>query len=108
MPEFSTLSVTDARRQTAPNRLKSYMDEYIGYLHQLRPGQAGVLTSVGDETATAIRNRVQAVARELRLALIIRRKGDAVYFWREQQDASRPRSGSAGGLLSPEPSSGNP
>jgi hypothetical protein len=105
MPEFSALSVQEAILQTTPKRRKPYLDEYIGYINQLSPGRAGVLSRYGDEKHSTIRNRLTSVAKVVGIALIIRRHGDALFFWSEEPEAAAPRrrrrGSRAGGIMPP-------
>ena len=92
MPEFSILSVQEAMlRLGPPTRIKPFMDKYIGYINQLRPGQAGVLTLTGDEKISTIRNWLTRIAKEVGIALIIKRGGEQLFFWREQDEAVQQR-----------------
>ena len=58
------------------------MAEYLGYLNQLKDGEAGMLTVSGaDESPTAIRRWIGKAAEAARKEIVIRRKDDAIYFW---------------------------
>jgi hypothetical protein len=46
MPEFTTVSVTEAQLWTIPGRQGSFMTEYVDYIQQLASGQAGKLHPV--------------------------------------------------------------
>ena len=57
------------------------MRQYIDYINQLEPGQAGKLTPDEGETTAAIRRRLGAAAELLGKSLVVNRQGDAVFFW---------------------------
>jgi hypothetical protein len=109
MPEFSTLPRQEAILLTVHGRMRPYFPEYIGYLTQRPFGQAGKLTARADESVTTIRQRLAFVAAAMELSLIIRRRGNAVYFWREEEETAAPqprrRTGRAGGIVPRSPPS---
>ena len=72
------------------------MVEYLGYLNQLKEGEAGVLTVSGsDESPTALRRRIGKAAQAAGKEIVIKRKDDAVYFWLRSgvRRRGRPRKG---------------
>ncbi len=57
------------------------LQEYRGYIDQLKSGEAGRLVAGAGETTATVRRRIGAAARAAGLKLTIRRAGDEVYFW---------------------------
>ena len=81
MPKFETLTLNDARLKSATGKRALLIREYLGYIDQLKGGQAGSLQASGDETLTAIRRRLNAAAKLAGKELTVRRTEDRVYFW---------------------------
>jgi len=109
MPEFTTVSVTEAQLRTIPGRHGQFINEYADYIQQLSSGQAGKLSVGEDEKHTSVRRRLVTAAQAMNIPLIIKRSGNDLYFWREDGEAEqprprrgrRPRTGSPGSLLPP-------
>jgi hypothetical protein len=91
MPEFTTVSVTEAKLQTTSGRQGRYLHEYIDYLTNLTKGQAGKLSVGEEEKHNTIRRRLGVAAKTLGIPLIIKRSGNDVYFWRENGGGEQPR-----------------
>ncbi len=81
MPTFTKMSVSKAQAQSATGKRAQVLQEYMGFIQDLAPGEAGVLAAGEGETTQAIRRRLGAAAEALGTALQVRRNGDAVYFW---------------------------
>jgi hypothetical protein len=109
MPEFTTVSVQEAQMRTIPGRQGRFINEYADYIQQVPTGQAGKLTIGQSEKHPTVRRRLVSAANALNIALIIKRSGNDLYFWREDggeeqtrpRRGRRPRTGSPGGLLPP-------
>jgi hypothetical protein len=91
MPEFTTVSLKEAKVQTTSGRQGQYLHEYIAYLTNLPKGQAGRLRTGAEETPATIRRRLGVAAKTLGIPLIIKRSGNDVYFWRENGGGEQPR-----------------
>jgi hypothetical protein len=110
MPEFTTVSVTEAKLQTTSIRQKTFLHEYIAYIQQLAIGQAGRLRTGESENPLTIRRRLAGAAQTLGINLSIKRSGRDVYFWREDGQAEEPqrrrgrqrRAGRSGDLIPPD------
>ncbi len=82
MAKFEVMSQTKAELDSATGRRVEIMVEYLGYLNQLKEGEAGVLRVSGsDESPTALRRRIGKAAEAAGKEIVIRRKDDAIYFW---------------------------
>jgi hypothetical protein len=106
MPEFTTVSVQEAQIRTIPGRQGMFMNEYIDYIQLLPRGQAGRLRGGEHENPVTIRRRLVSAAKALGIHIIIKRSGNDLYFWREDETEERPRTtrrytrrGSPGNLL---------
>jgi hypothetical protein len=107
MPEFTTVSVQEAKLRTIPGRQGRFINEYVEYIQQVPAGQAGTLRVAEGENPMTIRRRLVAAAQAMHITLIIKRSGNDLYFWREDGEAERPRprrgrrprTGSPGSLL---------
>jgi hypothetical protein len=91
MPEFTTVSVTEAKLQTTSGRQGHYLHEYIDYITKLPKGEAGKLSTGAEETPATIRRRLGVAAKTLGIPLIIKRSGNDIYFWREDGGDEQPR-----------------
>jgi hypothetical protein len=91
MPEFTTVSVTEAKLRTTSGRQKAFLDDYVTYIQQLPKGQAGRLRITEQENPLTIRRRIGVAAQTLGLNLIIKRSGSDIYFWRENGGEEQPR-----------------
>src|SRR5919106_6917656 len=86
MPEFTTVSVQEAMVRTIPGRQGTYMNEYVDYIQQLPPGQAGRLRIGAEEKHLTVRRRLITAATAMHIALTVKRSGNDLYFWREEGD----------------------
>jgi hypothetical protein len=93
MPEFTTVSVQEAQIRTIPGRQGQFINEFADFIHQAPQEQAGKLSIGAGEKHTAIRRRLVTAAKALNINLIIKRSGNDLYFWREEQTAEQPRRG---------------
>ena len=83
MPEFTTVSVTEAHLRTTSGRQKTFLHEYDAYIQQLPRGQAGRLRAGESENPLTIRRRLVSAAKAMAIPLTIKRSGNDLYFWRE-------------------------
>ena len=81
MPAFSTLPIGEARARSATGKRAALLQEYVGYIERVAPGEAGKLEAGEGETTQAIRRRLNAAATALGKRLEFRRTADTVYFW---------------------------
>jgi hypothetical protein len=95
MPDFTTVSVKEAKLRTIPVRQRQYLNEYAGYIQQLSRGKAGMLHLLEDENPLTIRRRLVVAAQTLGITLVIKRSGADIYFWSEEaaEEQPRPRNG---------------
>lgn len=92
MPTFDIVSVGEAKSRSASGKRAELLQEYIGYIQRVAPGEAGRLTVSEGETTQAIRRRLGAAAEALGTSLDIRRTANVVYFWgAERRRRGRPR-----------------
>ena len=92
MPTFGTVPIGEARANTVTGQRAALLQEYVGYIQRVGPGQAGKLEPGEGETTQAIRRRLAAAAETLGKALEVRRTAAAVYFWpSEGRRRGRPR-----------------
>jgi hypothetical protein len=93
MPEFTIVSMNEAKVRTIPGRQGTFINQYADYIQQLPQGQAGKLIIGEGEKHTAIRRRLATTAKAMNIHLIIKRSGNDLYFWREELEAEQPRRG---------------
>jgi hypothetical protein len=91
MPEFTTVSVTEAQIRTIPGRQGTFSNEYADYIQHLPQGQAGKLTIGAGEKHAAIRRRLVTTAKAMNIPLIVKRSGNELYFWREDGAEQQPK-----------------
>ena len=78
---FGTLPLHEARADSATGQRAALLQEYIGYIQRVDPGQAGRLEPGEGETTQAIRSRLNVAAEALGKKLEFRRTDTTVYFW---------------------------
>ena len=81
MPTFDILPLNEARANSATGQRAALLQEYMGYIQILAPGQAGKLEPGESETTQAVRRRLATAAEALGQELQLRRTANAVYFW---------------------------
>ena len=87
MPTFEYLSARDARIElTLRGSRGAVLREYMGYIEQLDPEQAGRLTAEEGESTAAIRRRLGAAAQLLGKSLEVAVHGRVVYFREGEED----------------------
>src|SRR5918999_961694 len=91
MPEFTTVSVQEAKVRTIPGRQGKFINEFADYIQHLPNGQAGKLSIGEDEKHTVIRRRLATTAKAMNVPLIIKRSGNELYFWRENGTDEQPK-----------------
>jgi hypothetical protein len=91
MPEFTTVSINEAKIRTIPGRQGTFINEYADYIQQLPRGQAGRLRIAESEKHPTIRRRLVSAANALHIPLVIKRAGNDLYFWREDGGDEQPR-----------------
>ena len=89
MPTFDQVPLQEAMLKTATGRTAQITKEYLGYIEQLTEGQAGRLQPGEDESMATVRRRLGIAAKLSGKDITIKRKGNEVYFWVQQE--SRPR-----------------
>ena len=92
MPVFNTLSIGEARARSAPGKRAALLQEYVGYIGRVAPGEAGKLDAGEGETTQAIRRRLNTAAEALGKRLEFRHTDTTVYFWpSDGRGRGRPR-----------------
>ncbi len=91
MPKFELVSLEEATMKSATGRQAQITREYLGYIQQLKEGQAGKLQPGEGEKVAAVRRRLGIAAKAAGKDLAIKRVGDEIYFWVKSQDKGRPR-----------------
>ncbi len=90
MPKLDIVPIEEAKGKSASGGKRAQiLQEYLGYIDQLKIGEAGKLVVGAGETTATVRRRIGAAARSAGKNLTIRRAGDEVYFWAVE----RPKSG---------------
>ena len=98
MPQFESVSLQEVLSRTAsPSKRTLFIQEYIGYISQLRSRKAGRLQAGDGETIGAIRRRLGEAAKLSGTQLVIKRVGDEIYFWTRPRRPGRPRKVSTAG-----------
>ena len=94
MPTFDILPLNEARANSATGQRAALLQEYMGYIQRVAPGQARKLEPGEGETTQAVRRRLATAAEALGQELQLRRTANAVYFWTsETSHRGRPRKG---------------
>jgi hypothetical protein len=90
MPEIRYISRQDAQIATHERwQLREFMREYLDYIEGVPRGRAGRLhVSEGEpDSPITVRRRLAAVAKAFNIPLTIKRSGQDIYFWREEETA---------------------
>ena len=100
MPKLDIVPIEEARGKSASEGQRAQiLQEYRGYIDQLKSGEAGRLVAGAGETTATVRRRIGAAARAAEKKLTIRRAGDEIYFWgaerRKSGNGRRRRGGGA-------------
>ena len=97
MPKLHIVPMEEAKgRSASEGKRAQILQEYRGYIDQLKSGEAGRLVAGAGETTATVRRRLGDAARAAGKKLTIRRAGDEVYFWaaeRRRAANGRRRSG---------------
>ncbi len=96
MPKLDIVPIEDAKVKTTSEsasvrKRAQILQEYRGYIDQLKSGQAGRLVAGAGETTATVRRRLGAAARAAGKNLTIKRAGDEVYFWVERRGPANGR-----------------
>ena len=90
MPKLDIVPIEEARGKSASGGMRAQiLQEYRGYIDQLKSGEAGRLVAGAGETTATVRRRIGAAARAAGQKLTIKRAGDEVYFWVERRRRGR-------------------
>ena len=81
MPTFAKITIAQAQAKSATGKRAALLQEYMGFIQELTPGEAGALAAAEGETTQAIRRRLVAAAEVLGTKLELRRADNTVYFW---------------------------
>jgi hypothetical protein len=65
MPEFTTVSVTEAQLRTIPGRQGTFINEYADYIQQVPQGQAGKLRIGQGEKHPTVRRHLVTAAKAM-------------------------------------------
>ena len=93
MPKFDVLPLNEAQLKSASGKRAELLREYINYIDQVPPGQAGCLQAGPGETVSAVRRRLGAAARASGKIVTIKRVADQVYFWVDGAASGKRRRG---------------
>lgn len=91
VPTFELMPVDQAIMKSATGKRAQITREYLGYIEQLKAGQAGRLEGGEGESVSAIRRRLGAAAKAAGKNLVIKRAGNEIYFWVRGQESGGPR-----------------
>ncbi len=100
MPTFDQVPLQEAMLKTATGSTAQITQEYLGYINQLPEGQAGRLQPGESESVATVRRRLGVAAKVSVKDITIKRQGNEVYFWVQQEP--RPRRQRRGSQSVPE------
>ena len=89
MPIYDQVLLQEAILKTATSKTAQITQEYLGYIEQLSEGQAGRLQPGEGESVATVRRRLGVAAKLSGKDITIKRQGNEVYFWVQQEP--RPR-----------------
>ena len=85
MPTFDQVPLREAMLRTATGKTAQINQEYLGYIEQLPEGQAGRLQPSEGESVATVRRRIGVAAKLSGKDINIKRQGNEVYFWVQQE-----------------------
>ncbi len=97
MPTFDEVPLQEAMLKTATSKTAQITQEYLSYIEQLPDGQAGRLQPGEGETVATVRRRLGVAARLSGKDITIKRQGNEVYFWVQQEPIPRRQRRARGG-----------
>ncbi len=100
MPTFDQVPLQEAMLKAATGKTARINQEYLVYIEQLPQGQAGRLQPGEDESVATVRRRLGVSAKLSSKDITIKRQGNEVYFWVQQEQ--RPRRQRRGSQSVPE------
>ncbi len=100
MPTFNQVPLQEAMLKTATGKTAQINQEYLGYIEQLTEGQAGRLQPGEGESVATVRRRLGVAAKLSSKDIAVKRLGNEVYFWVQQEP--RPRRQRRGAQSVPE------
>ena len=83
MPKFHVVPTAQVPQRQRARREEAVRAEYVGYVNQVGLTKAGKLTPSEGETTQALRRRLGAAAKHTGKELVVKRNGQAIYFWRK-------------------------
>ena len=89
MPTFDQVPLQEAMLRTATGKTAQITQEYLGYIEQLEDGRAGRLRPSEEESAATVRRRLGVAAKLSGKDITIKRQGEEVYFWVQQEPIPR-------------------
>ncbi len=90
MPKFDIVPIEEVSTKSASEGKRAQvLQEYRGYIDQLKSGEAGRLVAGAGETTASVRRRLGAAAKAAGKKLTIKRSGDEVYFWVHRRTPGR-------------------
>ena len=89
MPTFDQLPLQEAILKTATGKTAQINQEYLGYIEQLPEGQAGRLQPSEGESVATVRRRLGVAAKLSGKDITMKRQGNEVYFWVQQEPRAR-------------------
>ena len=89
MPTFNQVPLQEAMLKTATGKTAQINQEYLRYIEQMTEDQAGRLQPGESESVATVRRRLGVAAKLSGKDITIKRQGNEVYFWVEQEP--RPR-----------------
>ena len=97
MPTFDQVPLQEAMLKTATGKAAQINQEYLRYIEQLAEGQAGRLQPGEGETVATVRRRLGVAVKLSGKDITIKRQGDEVYFWVQQEPIRRRQRRASGG-----------
>ena len=89
MPTFDQVPLQAAMLNTSTGKTAKSTQEYLGYIAQLHEGQAGMLQPGEGESLATVRRRLGVAAKLSGKDIAIKRQGNEVYFWVQQEPGLR-------------------
>ena len=89
MPKFEVVPLSEAKLDTLSGERAEITKQYVDYIEGVGKGKAGKLTPAEGDKLTTIRRRLGVAAKQAGKKLVVKRKGDDLYFWTSSERTSK-------------------
>ena len=93
MAKLELLGLIEAKKRALSGKRGEITKRYLEHIESLSENGAGALIPDPDESPTAVRRRLSNAAKIVDKKLVIKRAGDTIYFWEEEDEPKQAKRG---------------